>query len=561
MISGIRRRRTSGRYGDLVMHALRRVKVGVRLGSAFAVLVVLMIIGLAVSLAAARSIQSAEEEVAEHAQLLLNAEEAKYHAAVLNGAQTAYVFQAVRGDASALEDTSIHRADFLLAAEQLQEHVDAIDGSLLTPDQEGDLQSIQSSFDESVALDARIIELLRTGRQADQQEAVGLALGEAVEVFTALGNAGDRLSQSINEDSAAISAAADTTAATARTVTIAVGIVSLLLALILAIAITRSITDPLTSVVAVLRSVSRGDLGQRVGDTARDEVGRLSVALDETLDTVTGTIHAISGGSTTLSASSEELLAVSQEMGATAEETARQAETVSAAAEQVSHSLQSVSAGAEQMAASIREIAANTNSAAQVGAQAASVARSTRQTVSQLGASSAEISEVTKAITAIAQQTNLLALNATIEAARAGEAGKGFAVVASEVKDLARLTMRSSEDIGHRLASIQTETGHAVEAISQIADIIDQINEMQTAVASAVDEQAITTKEIGHSIADAATGSSDIAANIVGVADAALGTSRGAAATQQSADELARLAAELLTLVRQFQLSEGAGAP
>ncbi len=543
------------------MHALRRVKVGARLGSAFAVLVILMIIGVAVSLTAVSSVKGSEVEVAEHAQLLLNAEEAKFHGAVLNGAQTANVFQAVQGDLTALEDTGTNRAEYLRAAEQLQVHLDNIDASMLTSDQEADLQAIQSSLNEFIALDARIIELLRTGKPADQQDAVSLTLGDAVEIFTTLSNAGDRFTESVSDDTAVINAAADSTAARARNITIAVGIVSVLLALILAVAITRSITEPLKSVVGVLRSVSRGDLSPRVGDHAPDEVGRLSVALDETLDTVTGTIHAISGGSTTLSASSEELLAVSQEMGATAEETARQAESVSAAAEQVSHSLQSVSAGAEQMAASIREIASNTNSAAEVGAQAASVARSTRQTVAELGASSAEISEVTKAITAIAQQTNLLALNATIEAARAGEAGKGFAVVASEVKDLARLTMRSSEDIGRRLSSIQAETGHAVEAISQITDIIDQINEMQTAVASAVDEQAITTKEIGHSIADAATGSSDIAANIVGVADAALGTSRGAAATQQSADELARLAAELLTLVRQFQLAEGAGAP
>ena len=86
-------------------------------------------------------------------------------------------------------------------------------------------------------------------------------------------------------------------------------------------------------------------------------------------------------------------------------------------------------------------------------------------TVSQLGGSSAEIGEIVKVISSIAQQTNLLALNATIEAARAGEAGKGFAVVANEVKELAKETAQATEDIGKKIEAIQTTTAAAVKAI------------------------------------------------------------------------------------------------
>lgn len=551
------------------MGTLRKVKVGIRLGVAFGILVVLMIIGIGLSVTATNSVKAAQDEVVAHAKMVLDTEEAKFHGSVLNGSQNAYVFQAVEGDATALEDTSRDRAQFLQAAQDLTVHLDNIDSDLsqhsdhngsdlLNADQQANLETMQQSFDEFIALDEKIVGLLATGTAADRKEAVRLTLGDASDTFTTFAEAGERLAQSMADDASAINEQADATAGRLRMITIVVGLLSVLLALILTYLITRSITQPLAAVVKVLRTVARGDLSPRVSDPARDEVGKMGVALDETLDTVSGTIHSIAGGSNTLSASSEELLAVSQELGSTAEETARQAESVSAAAEQVSHSLHSVSAGAEEMAASIREIASNTNGAAEVGARAAAVARTTRDTVSQLGASSAEIGEVTKAITSIAQQTNLLALNATIEAARAGEAGKGFAVVASEVKDLARLTMRSSEDIGQRLSAIQEQTRDAVAAIGQITEIIEQINAMQTAVASAVDEQAITTKEIGHSITDAAAGSSDIAQNVVGVADAALGTSRGAAATQQSADELARLAAQLLTLVNQFKVT---GAP
>ena len=134
------------------------------------------------------------------------------------------------------------------------------------------------------------------------------------------------------------------------------------------------------------------------------------------------------------------------------------------------------------------------------------MAETTNDVVLRLGTSSAEIGEVIKVITSIAEQTNLLALNATIEAARAGEAGKGFAVVASEVKDLARKTARSSEKIGRNIATIQSDAQEAVDAIGEITSIIRQINDIQTVVAAAVEEQAATTSEIGRSVGEAAVG-------------------------------------------------------
>jgi methyl-accepting chemotaxis protein len=85
-----------------------------------------------------------------------------------------------------------------------------------------------------------------------------------------------------------------------------------------------------------------------------------------------------------------------------------------------------------------------------------------------LGESSQQIGKVIEVITSIAEQTNLLALNATIEAARAGEAGKGFAVVAGEVKELAKETAKATEEIGSRIAAIQSDTSDAVGAIGEI---------------------------------------------------------------------------------------------
>lgn len=255
----------------------------------------------------------------------------------------------------------------------------------------------------------------------------------------------------------------------------------------------------------------------------------------------------------TLATAAQELTSVSQQMASNSEETASQASVVSAAAEQVSRNVGTVASAAEEMGASIKEIAKNANEAARVATAAVKVADKTNATVSKLGESSAEIGNVIKVITSIAQQTNLLALNATIEAARAGEAGKGFAVVANEVKELAKQTAKATEDIGRKIEAIQRDTKGAVEAIVQIGAIIGQINDIQSTIASAVEEQTATTAEISRNVGEAALGSREIAQNVMGVAQAARSTTEGAANTKASADELARMAVELQRLVTKLE--------
>lgn len=255
----------------------------------------------------------------------------------------------------------------------------------------------------------------------------------------------------------------------------------------------------------------------------------------------------------TLASSAQELTAVSQQMAANSEETSSQANVVSAAAEQVSRNVGTVASATEEMGASIKEIAKNTHEAARVATSAVKVAEKTNATVYKLGESSAEIGNVIKVITSIAQQTNLLALNATIEAARAGEAGKGFAVVANEVKELAKQTAKATEDIGRKIEAIQADTKGAVDAIAQIGTIISQINDIQSTIASAVEQQTATTAEISRNVNEAAIGSREIAQNVMGVAQAARSTTEGAANTKSSADELARMAAELQHLITRLK--------
>ena len=170
-----------------------------------------------------------------------------------------------------------------------------------------------------------------------------------------------------------------------------------------------------------------------------------------------------------------------------------------------------------------------------------------------MGESSQEISNVVRVITSIAEQTNLLALNATIEAARAGESGKGFAVVANEVKELAKETAKATEEISQKIESIQVETQGAVNAIGQITEVINKISDFQNTIATAVEEQTATTAALGHSVEEAARGSSEIAQNIMGVADVAKGTSDTANDLQSVSHRLSEMSTRLQGTVRQFR--------
>lgn len=329
------------------------------------------------------------------------------------------------------------------------------------------------------------------------------------------------------------------------------------LGVILALSITflmkKSVITPLLESNQIFEEASKGDLTKKANVKSKDEIGKLANTLNLFFTNLRESLSAISKNAEYLSGASSDLTSISNHMNHNAEDTYLQANLTSAASEQISRNIQTVATGAEEMTVTIKEIARNANEAAKIANESAEMARKTNHTIKKLGESSLEIGQVINVINTIAHQTKLLALNATIEAARAGDAGRGFAVVANEVKELAQETAKATKEISTRIETIQQDSQNAVIAIEQICTVIEKINDIQNTIATAMEEQTITTKEISNNIAESAKGSSEIAQNVTKVAEIANATSNSSNDTKKSADKLAEIAIELKKLVSHFK--------
>jgi methyl-accepting chemotaxis protein len=329
-----------------------------------------------------------------------------------------------------------------------------------------------------------------------------------------------------------------------------------------ALFLTTRITASLRRLTEMIKDIAdgEGDVTKRLeaaGNFGDDELGEVSRLFNRFMDKLQEILRGVSNQSNKLMSSSQQLLAASQQITVNSGETAQQSSSVARVTQQVSQNLQNLSNGFGEMTSTIQSIAANAHDAARVATSAVSAAQTADATVAKLGQSSAEIGDVAKVITAIAQQTNLLALNATIEAARAGEAGKGFAVVANEVKELASQTARATKDIGGKITAIQVNTKGAATAIGTVGGVIDKINAISATIAAAVEQQSATTNEMTRNAGEAAQGAGDISVNIGSVAQAAEGTSARAQESYKAAQELVRIATQLNDLMRQFKIERG----
>ena len=359
----------------------------------------------------------------------------------------------------------------------------------------------------------------------------------------------------------------------AALVTLVVGVVGLF--------ILRSSLRPLRELAAAVRSISGGNFDQEAPCADRgDQLGEIGRAVEllrvqamqardlaaaaaaaqaakerqrEAMDRDTedfGT--SVSGVLSALGRTAHGMREAADKMAEAAGRTRTDMISTQADAEASSASLSGVAAATDALTASVIEIGRQVAQSAQAAQLAVEQARSTDATVQGLSTAAGQIGQVVQLISEIAARTNLLALNATIEAARAGEAGKGFAVVAGEVKNLARQTVQATEQIGGHVASIQTATVEAVQAVSGVAEAIDQVKAAASSITSAVERQSAATQEIAVQLQQVAEATQGATRAMQGVSLAAEDSEITSRRVLGTADEVSAISGTLRDEVDHF---------
>ncbi|MCP4114164.1 MAG: methyl-accepting chemotaxis protein [Desulfobacteraceae bacterium] len=313
------------------------------------------------------------------------------------------------------------------------------------------------------------------------------------------------------------------------------------------------IVNPVKQVVDGLYDIAQGD-----GDTTKrlqvnsgDEIGDLATAFNLFMERLQELIKTVTQDTHTIDTSAASLVEIAGVMASGADEASEKSGAVAAATEQMNSNINSVAAAmeeasaninmvasaTEEMTSTINEIANNSEKARTISEDAVKKAANASGSMAELGKAAQEIGQVTETINDISEQTNLLALNATIEAARAGEAGKGFAVVASEIKDLARQTAEATREIQEKINGVQSTAQGTVSEIKEVTNVIADMNDIVSTIASAVEEQSIATTEISGNISNASTGVSEVGENMSQVSAASNEIASDIAHVSLSAEE------------------------
>jgi methyl-accepting chemotaxis protein len=291
----------------------------------------------------------------------------------------------------------------------------------------------------------------------------------------------------------------------------------LIMVVFLMLFITRTLNRSLSYTTGLIESIADGHLEVAVNRQSGDEIGRLLVNINKMKIKLGDVIEQIIAGSQSLARASDELRAAAQQIA-------------QGASEQAS-AIEEISASVEEMTSNIQQNLMNAQRAEQISTKAAGEISNLETSAYGSVKKIKEIADKISIVGAISFQTHILALNAAIEAARAGSHGRGFGVVAAEVgklaersknaaeeiDELARISVKVSENSGNLLKSMAPDiisTSHFVQEITAANNEqsigADQINEGVQQLNQVTQQNAASSQQLSSHAAELAQQADDL---------------------------------------------------